>query len=82
MEITPCRLFANDVDHVPGRSHCCERPFAFLAGSSSLRNVSPGLAPVFLEVVVMRLSRDWWAVLVAALAVALVKLGVIAAVAW
>ena len=31
---------------------------------------------------VMRLSRDWWAVLVAALAVVLVKLGVIAAVAW
>jgi hypothetical protein len=30
----------------------------------------------------MRLSRDWWAVLVAALAVGLVKLGVIAAVAW
>jgi hypothetical protein len=36
----------------------------------------------FSEVIVMRLSRDWWAVLVAALAVLLVKLGVIAAVAW
>jgi hypothetical protein len=35
-----------------------------------------------LEVVVMRLSRDWWAVLVAALAVVLVKLGVIVGVAW
>ena len=35
-----------------------------------------------MEVVVMRLSRDWWAVLVAALAVALVKLGVVARVAW
>jgi len=30
----------------------------------------------------MVLSRDWWAVLVAALAVALVKLGVIVKVAW
>jgi hypothetical protein len=30
----------------------------------------------------MTLSRDWWAVIVAALAVALVKLGVIAGVAW
>ena len=30
----------------------------------------------------MRLSRDWWAVLVAALAVVLVKLGVIARVSW
>ena len=40
----------------------------------------PGL--FCLEVVVMRFSRDWWAVIVAALAVALVKLGVIAGVAW
>jgi hypothetical protein len=30
----------------------------------------------------MALSRDWWAVIVAALAVALVKLGVIARVSW
>jgi hypothetical protein len=30
----------------------------------------------------MALSRDWWAVLVAALAILLVKLGVIAKVAW
>jgi hypothetical protein len=30
----------------------------------------------------MRLSRDWWAVLVAALAMMLVKLGVVAGVAW
>jgi hypothetical protein len=30
----------------------------------------------------VRLSRNWWAVLVAALAVVLVKLGVIAGVAW
>jgi hypothetical protein len=38
--------------------------------------------PFLLEVVVMRLSRDWWAVLVAALAVLLVKLGVVTGVAW
>jgi hypothetical protein len=30
----------------------------------------------------MRLSRDWWAVLVAAMAVLLVKLGLIAGVSW
>ncbi len=30
----------------------------------------------------MRLSRDWLAVIVAALAVALVKLGVVAGVPW
>ena len=30
----------------------------------------------------MALSRDWWAVIIAALAVALVKLGVIARVSW
>jgi len=30
----------------------------------------------------MRLSRDWWALIVAALAVALVKLGVVAGVSW
>jgi hypothetical protein len=30
----------------------------------------------------MALSRDWWAVVVAAAAVALVKLGVIAGVSW
>jgi hypothetical protein len=30
----------------------------------------------------MALSRDWWAVIVAALAVALVKLGVIVRVSW
>ena len=30
----------------------------------------------------MRLSRDWWAVLVAALAVVLVKIGVLAGVSW
>ena len=35
-----------------------------------------------MEVIAMALSRDWWAVLVAALAVVLVKLGVIARVAW
>jgi hypothetical protein len=35
-----------------------------------------------LEVVAMRLSRDWWAVLVAALAVLLVKLGLVAGVPW
>jgi hypothetical protein len=36
----------------------------------------------FLRVNAMRLSRDWWAVIVAALAVALVKLGVVAGVPW
>lgn len=35
-----------------------------------------------MEVVVMSLSRDWWAVLVATLAVVLVKLGVVAGVTW
>jgi hypothetical protein len=30
----------------------------------------------------MTLSRDWWAVLVAAMAVVLVKLGAIAGVSW
>jgi hypothetical protein len=30
----------------------------------------------------MRLSRDWWAVLVALAAVILVKLGVLAGVPW
>jgi hypothetical protein len=30
----------------------------------------------------MRMSRDWWAVLVAALATVLVKLGVVAGVPW
>ena len=30
----------------------------------------------------MALSRDWWAVIIAALAVALVKLGLIARVSW
>jgi hypothetical protein len=36
----------------------------------------------FWRVNAMRLSRDWWAVIVAALAVALVKLGVVAGVPW
>jgi hypothetical protein len=31
---------------------------------------------------IMKLSRDWWAVIVAALAVVLVKLGVVAGVSW
>jgi hypothetical protein len=35
-----------------------------------------------LEVVAMTLSRDWWAVLVAALAVLLVKLGLVTGVPW
>jgi hypothetical protein len=30
----------------------------------------------------MKLSRDWWAVLAAALAVALVKAGVLPRIAW
>ena len=30
----------------------------------------------------MRMSRDWWAVLFAAVAVALVKLGLVARVPW
>jgi hypothetical protein len=30
----------------------------------------------------MRLSRDWWAVIVAALAVVLVKLGLVSGVPW
>jgi hypothetical protein len=30
----------------------------------------------------MRLSRDWWAVLIAAFAAVLVKLGIIAGVPW
>jgi hypothetical protein len=30
----------------------------------------------------MRMSRDWWAVLAAAAAVALIKLGLIARVTW
>jgi hypothetical protein len=30
----------------------------------------------------MRLSRDWWAVLIAALAAVLVKLGLVAGVPW
>jgi hypothetical protein len=30
----------------------------------------------------MEMSRDWWAVLVAAVVVVLVKLGVIAGVSW
>jgi hypothetical protein len=30
----------------------------------------------------VKLSRDWWAVIVAALAVVLVKLGVVAGVPW
>jgi hypothetical protein len=31
---------------------------------------------------ITHLSRDWWAVLVAALAVVLVKLGLIAGIPW
>ncbi len=30
----------------------------------------------------MRLSRDWWSVIVAALVVLLVKLGILAGVPW
>jgi hypothetical protein len=30
----------------------------------------------------MRMSRDWWAVLLAAVAVALVKLGIVSGVPW
>jgi hypothetical protein len=31
---------------------------------------------------ITRLSRDWWAVLVAALAAVLVKLGLVAGIPW
>jgi hypothetical protein len=30
----------------------------------------------------MRMNRDWWAVLLAALAVTLVKLGIVSGVPW
>jgi hypothetical protein len=36
----------------------------------------------FWRVNAMRLSRDWWAVIVAALAVVLVKLGLVSGVPW
>jgi hypothetical protein len=37
---------------------------------------------LFFGVTTMKLSRDWWAVVVAALAVLLVKLGLVAGVPW
>ena len=38
--------------------------------------------PGLFSVGAMHMSREWWAVLIAALAAALVKLGVVAGVPW
>jgi hypothetical protein len=44
---------------------------------------APGMRfPGLFSVGAMHMSREWWAVLIAALAAALVKLGVVAGVPW